>query len=79
MQMKKQYKKPAVVLEQYTPQDCLCSCLIVNKNVAEYAQCGYPLEGLDYRVFAQSWTDCQGDGTQLNYCYQIGMNNIFSS
>lgn len=83
MKKKKEYQRPTVQQEQFTPETCLCSCAVVNKQQSEAMQCGYLLEGLDVNIFAQGWTDCQmSDPGMLeffSYCYMPGANNLFSS
>lgn len=83
MKDRKKYKRPAVQVEQFTPETCLCSCAVVNKQLSEAMQCGYMLEGLGFNVFAQSWFDCQVSdddvGNFYSYCYMPGASNLFSS
>lgn len=83
MEEKKKYKHPAVQLEQFSPETCLCSCMVVNKQMSEALQCGYELEGLGFNIFAQAWADCQLPDTAVgsfsSYCYMPGANNLFSS
>lgn len=80
---KKEYRRPALLLEQFSPETCLCSCAVVNKQMTEALQCGYELEGLGFTIFAQSWVDCFLDEASLGgynaYCYMPGANNLFSS
>ena len=77
--MKSKYLKPAVQVQVFTPQECLCACKVANPNHSEAAQCGYPLDDLGITVFAQSWSDCQITGNFEGYCYQPGQSNLFSS
>lgn len=83
MEKKKTYKRPAIMLEEFTPETCLCSCAVVNKQLSEALQCGYYLDGLGFNVFAQTWADCQVSDTMIgdfySYCYMPGANNLFSS
>lgn len=41
MENKKKYKRPIIQLEEFTPETCLCSCAVVNKQLSEAMQCGY--------------------------------------
>lgn len=82
MEKKKKYQRPIVQTETFAPETGLCSCAVVNKRFSEATQCGYELEGLGVKVFAQGWADCQMSdisGGFHSYCYMPGANNLFSS
>ncbi len=80
----KKYEKPTLLYEKLNCNECLCACA-AKASALESMQCGFAMEGTPYTVFLQDWVDCllgadsapaMGLGT---YCYQSGVNNIFSS
>ena len=80
---KKKYCRPALLVEEFSPETTLCSCMVINHQMSEALQCGYELEGLGFNIFAQAWVDCQLPDTAAggfsSYCYMPGANNLFSS
>ncbi len=81
MNMKKRYIKPEILVEVFTLQEALCSCAVENKLQAEHQQCAYELAGTGIFLFAGTWEHCTPDSQlwQEIYCYQPGVNNVFSS
>ncbi len=80
--MKKSYTKPEIIVEEFTMNQVLCSCIVENKLQSEYEQCAFYLEGLGLYLFADSWDSCNMDPATLDldgYCYHPGTNNVFSS
>ena len=77
--LKKAYKKPKIIIEEFSPQEVLCACAVVNTVHSEADQCAFLLEGTNLMIFAQSWSSCLIDGKNSGYCYQAGVNNVFSS
>ena len=79
--MKKKYIKPNVICQELHPESLLCAsaCAIRNDQFNETQQCGYAPPDLGFRIFAQSWVDCDyADSTNL-YCYHNGTINLFGS
>ena len=82
--MKKKYVKPNVLCQELQPETLLCasSCEIRNDQFNDARQCGYEPPGLGFRIFAQTWVDCDlpnNNGMTDMYCYHNGVINLFSS
>ena len=81
---KKKYQKPSVVCQELHPEALLCAspCVIRNNRFNDIQQCGYALPDLNFKIFAQTWVDCDIDknnGLTDQYCYHNGVINLFSS
>ena len=74
---KKKYNKPRLLCQEIHPETLLCSCTYRNGTYNEASQCGYDAVDMGFRVFAQSWLDCEWLSDQ--YCYQNGIAMIFGS
>lgn len=80
--MKKKYIKPNVICQELHPETLLCTgaCAVRNDQFNEAQQCGYAPPGLGFRIFAQSWVDCElTEDEDLLYCYHNGTINLFGS
>ena len=81
---KKKYIKPNVICQELHPETLLCTgpCAIRNGSFNEAQQCGYAPPDLGFRIFAQTWVDCDlpyDNGMTDMYCYHNGVINLFGS
>ncbi len=77
--MKKHYTKPDLICQELRPETLLCACKYENPTYNEAQQCGYDMEDLGFKIFAQTWIDCDLQDPTSQYCYQISAGLIFGS
>lgn len=85
--MKKEYKKPVVILESFALATSVAAGCEVQTNTSSYNQCGVEFSGIN--VFMTNMTGCEGfeveeeggDGEFNGLCYHvpIGSQNLFNS
>lgn len=77
--VERRYEKPTIIYQELQCEAVLCSCDVQNVNFNTVTQCGYEPEGLGFKIFAQTWVDCDtADGSEF-YCYHSGVVNLFGS
>ena len=78
--MKKPYEKPALLCEELSPESMLCACEYRAPNPNEEWQCGfYPDSDFPFKLFAQTWSDCEWEDTDYFYCHHDSVVNVFGS
>lgn len=77
--MKKKYEKPMLLKEEFTLENTIAACAVVNQQPSQIEQCSYSPDGLGFAIFAEKWTSCTHDGKYYNGCYYESANNLFSS
>lgn len=86
--MKKSYTKPQIVFESFVLSTNIAGDCEVKTHVPNNTTCGYKPEGLNYKIFIATISECAAEGNMVvdddaanGFCYHVPIesNTLFNS